>query len=237
MRGELTHRSLEPELMDVETLTLEDYRAFLEDLALVNILTLTHRPILAWLDRAIRDLPTLDKLTILDVGFGYGDLLRRVHRWSALRRRTVDLIGIDLIPLSEVIARAATHAGIPIEYRTADVFRFNPGRPVDFVISSQTAHHLSQKELVAFVRWMEQIAKRGWFIADLHRHSIPFHSFRFLSRIGGLHRFVQNDGPLSIARSFRRADWDNIVAEAGLDRSDVAIRWHVPFRLCVSRLK
>jgi len=237
MGRSFAQRSPETELMDTEAVSLDDYRACLEDLAKVNALTLTHRPILNWLDRATRTLKPNERLTVLDVGYGYGDLLRRIHAWSRRRGRPVDLVGIDLNPLSETIARAATPAGVGIDYRTGDVFRFEPDRPIDFVISSQTTHHLSEAELVRFVRWMEQVATRGWFIADLHRHPVAFHGFRVLSRLARWHRFVQHDGPVSIARSFRKADWEKILHAAGLPPGAAQIRWHVPFRLFVSRLK
>ncbi|NBJ12074.1 methyltransferase domain-containing protein [Microvirga arsenatis] len=237
MGRSFAQRSHETELMDTEAVSLDDYRACLKDLATVNALTLTHGPILRWLDQTTRSLEPGERVTVLDVGYGYGDLLRRIHAWSRRRRRTVSLIGVDLNPMSEPIAREATPAGVPIEYRTGNVFDYQPEQPVDFIISSQTTHHMSDQELAAFVRWMEQVAARGWFIADLHRHAIPFHVFRVLSRAARWHRFIQHDGPVSIARSFRRQDWEQILDAAGLAPDAARIRWHVPFRLCVSRLK
>lgn len=223
--------------MDTEVIGLDDYAACLKDLATVNALTLTHRPILAWLDRAMRNIPPGEQVTILDVGYGYGDLLRRIEDWSRSHGRKVDLIGIDLNPLSEAIARAATSTGSSIDYQTGNVFDFKPAHPIDFVITSQTTHHFSHQELVTFVKWMEDVAKRGWFVADLHRHVVPFHVFQVLSRLARWHRFVQHDGPVSIARSFRREDWEQVLGSAGIDPNVVEIRWHVPFRLCVSRLR
>jgi SAM-dependent methyltransferase len=237
MGRDFTRRSPEQELMDIESVSLEDYQACLRDLSTVNALTLTHGPILKWLDRATRDLKPSDKITVLDVGYGYGDLLRRIHSWSLRRGRNVELIGVDLNPMSEAIAKAATPPDAPIRYLTGNVFDFRPEQPIDFIISSQTTHHLSNDELVTFITWMERVAGRGWFIADLHRHAIPFHAFRVLSRLARWHRFVQHDGPVSIARSFRRADWQQILAAAGLGSSEAEISWHVPFRLCVSRLR
>lgn len=237
MSRRFARRSAETELMDTELTSLEDYRACLEDLAVVNTLTLTHRPILAWLDRAMQDIPRETPVRILDVGYGYGDLLRRIASWSASRGWRADLIGIDLNPWSEPIARAATDPALPVTFLTGNVFDFEPDRPIDFIVSSQTAHHLSDHDLVALVQWMERVAGRGWFIADLHRHAVPYHSFRFLSRLAGWHRFVQHDGPVSIARSFRRPDWEKALHSAGLAPGTATIRWHVPFRLCVSRLR
>jgi len=237
MGRSFAERSHETELMDTETVSFEDYRACLKDLATVNALTLTHGPILTWLDRATRGLTPGERVTVLDVGYGYGDLLRKIHAWSRRKGRTIDLVGVDLNPMSEPIARAATPPGVSIDYRTGNVFDYKPERPIDFVISSQTTHHMVNEELATFIRWMEQVAARGWYIADLHRHPVPFHAFGALARVAGWHRFVQHDGPVSIARSFRKEDWEKILHAAGLAPGAAQIRWHLPFRLCVSRLK
>ncbi|WP_230533632.1 methyltransferase domain-containing protein [Microvirga roseola] len=237
MGRSFAERSLETELMDTESVGLEDYRQCLQHLAQVNTLTLTHRPILQWLDCVSGQLTPGHHLTVVDVGYGYGDLLRRIYAWSQRRGRPVDLIGVDLNPMSEPIARAATPVELRIDYQTGNIFDFELDRPVDLVISSQTTHHLSNAELVRFIIWMERIAARGWFIADLHRHAIPFHAFRLLSRLARWHRFVQHDGPISVARSFRREDWERILEAADTSPEAVSISWHVPFRLCVSRLR
>ena len=43
-------------------------------------------------------------------------------RCTSRRNRPVELIGVDLNPMSEPIARAATPVGVPIDYRTGNVF-------------------------------------------------------------------------------------------------------------------
>ena len=89
--------------------------------------------------------------------------------------------------------------------------------------------------MVRFLRWMEASAVRGWFVNDLHRHALAYHGFRALSRLAGWHRFVQHDGPISVARAFRHRDWERLLDEAGL-RGVAEVRWYTPFRLCVGRL-
>ena len=120
---------------------------------------------------------------------------------------------------------------------TANLFDYRPGGPVDIVLSALFAHHLDDDEVVRFLRWMEATARLGWFVSDLHRHTVPWHVFRAWSRLAGWHRFVQHDGPVSIARAFTRADWQGLVAQAGLPPDSVEIAWHAPFRLCVGRLR
>lgn len=236
-RPRFAARSREPELMDTEEVSLEDFRACLRDLATVNTLTLAKGPTLAWLGRATRGMKPGDRVTLLDVGFGYGDSLRAIHRWCVARGFEPDLMGVDLNPWSAASAQEATPSDMAIAYHTADVFAFAPERPIQFVVSSLFTHHLPDPELVRFVTFMERAATHGWFVNDLHRHAVPYYAFTVMARLARWHRFVQHDGPVSIARGFRRAEWERIVDAAGIARSAVDIRWHVPFRLCVGRLK
>ena len=49
-----------------------------------------------------------ERISLIDIGYGYGDVLRAIRLWSRHRGFVLDLIGLDLNPLSEPIARAAT---------------------------------------------------------------------------------------------------------------------------------
>src|SRR3712207_6454017 len=100
MGRSFAERSHETELMDTEEVSLDDYRACLKDLSTVNALTLTHGPILTWLDCATRKLQPDEPVTVVDVGYGYGDLLRRIYAWSRRKGRAISLVGVDLNPMS-----------------------------------------------------------------------------------------------------------------------------------------
>jgi 2-polyprenyl-3-methyl-5-hydroxy-6-metoxy-1,4-benzoquinol methylase len=228
---DLSIRSRDPEWMETETVPAEDFARCLGDLAVVNRVTFAHRPTLAWLARAVGG---ATEFSVLDVGFGEGDMLRAIARWAARHGKRPTLSGVDLDPYSALAARSKTPAGIAIEYHTGDVFAFAPASRPDFIISSLFTHHLSDAQVVAFLRWMEATAGRGWFVNDLHRHTIAYHGFRAMAAVAGWHRFVRHDGPVSIARAFRRADWQRYLAEAGVPGT---IAWRFPFRFCVERLR
>ncbi len=232
-------RSTADELMDTEPVSLAELTACLVDLAAVNRMTLAYRPTLRFLDRLAErgGLPAGRPLEVIDVGSGYGDMLRAIDGWAARRGVRVSLTGVDLNPWSRQAATAATEAGRPIRWVTADAFAYQPEAGIDVVVSSLFTHHLPDPLVVRFLSWMEATARRGWFVNDLHRHPVPYHFFLRFARVARLHRFVQHDGPVSIARAFVRSDWERLLAEAGIDRGAVDIRWRVPFRLTVQRLK
>ncbi len=227
------------ELMDDAGTDFATFRDCLVDLAKVNRLTLAYRPTLRFFAQlaASGRLPRERTVTILDVGSGYGDMLRRVDRWGARRGLNLQLAGVDLNPWSTSSAGEATAADRPIRYVTANVLEFDPPGRIDVVISSLFTHHLDEASLIRFVTWMEEHAEIAWFINDLHRHPIPYHAFRIVSRALRYHSFVQHDGPVSIARAFDVHDWRLVLASARLVSGAARIERRFPFRLCVTRVK
>jgi SAM-dependent methyltransferase len=228
-RAELT------EMID-EPCTRNELRACLRDLERLNRWFLGYRPILQWLDTAASP-RAAEPLRILDVGCGYGDTMRRIERWARARGIAVELTGLDINPDAVSIAAEATPPASAIRWVASDVFAQQPDKPVHFVISSLFTHHLTESDVIRFIEWMEHHATIGWFINDLSRAAIPYHLLRMFSKLARLHPFVQNDGPVSIARAFVREDWQRMCAAAGLDLRSVAIQPFKPARLCVSRRK
>jgi SAM-dependent methyltransferase len=223
-----------PELMDDPGVDFETFRACLADLAKVNRMTLAYRPTLAFLDRVFdqglwpRDRPAV----ILDVGSGYGDMLRLIARWAKAKSLDVRLVGLDRNPWA---ARSAERVlgSEGIRWISEDVFQRQGG--ADIVISSLFAHHLDDASLVRFLEWQEVNARIGWFINDLRRDPVSYCGFSVLARLMLWHRFVVHDGPVSIRRAFRPEDWTALLAKAGVRGARIE-PWF-PFRLCVSRIR
>ena len=221
------------ELMDGPS-SYAEFRDCLRDLEKVNRTIFSYHPTLKWIEQFVGagDRP----LHIVDVGCGGGDMLRRIAIWARSRGVAVKLTGIDLNPYAARAARELTGES-SIEWVTGDVLAYQPSTPIDVVLSSLFTHHLTGVEIVNFVRWMERVAERGWFINDLHRKIGSYYGFKILAWAMRWHRFVRHDGPVSIRRSFLREDWEGYCAAAGLREPDVRIDEVRPGRLCVSRVK
>ena len=225
------------ELMD-EPCSRETLRACLRDIARTNRWTFAYRPTLQWLNEIVTSLlHRSEPLRILDVGCGYGDGLRRIEQWAKARRIPVELTGLDLNPDATAIAVEATKASSVITWVTADILKYSSPLQPHLVISSLFTHHLSEEQIVQFLRWMEAHAQIGWFINDLSRAPVPYYVFRTFAKLVRLHPFVQYDGPVSVARSFIPAEWKAMCAAAGLDERSYEIRSFRSARLCVARRK
>ena len=230
----LAQRAIAEELMDAEDLDAAIYAEVVGDLARVNVVTMAARPTLDFLARGTaRDAGRMTSFRLLDVGFGDGDMLRRIARWAKRRGIVAELVGVDLNPRSELAATAHTPPDLAIRYVTGDYAAF-AGGGWDFIVSSLVAHHMTHAQLIAFLRFMDAESRRGWLVNDLHRHGFAHWGFPILARIAGWHRIVRLDGTLSIARSYRPAEWPPILMEAGVDTRAYRA---FPFRLCVERLR
>ena len=202
-------RSTADERMDTDCVDYDDYRRCLRDLARVNTVTMTHRPMLAWLARETAGLPSF---SLLDVACGHGDALRRIHRWAdATRDRSAARWhGSQSMGDAGGTRGDGPTARSPIA--TATCSRSTRRRNFDFIISSQFTHHLTDEQIVLFITWMEAHARRGWFIGDLHRHWLPYYGFGVLAWLARWHHFVLSDGRISIARAFVPEEWRRLIA-------------------------
>ena len=103
------------------------------------------------------------------------------------------------------------------------------------VISSLVTHHMDDAQRREFLRFMEDEARAGWFVNDLHRQRLPFAVYQLLASLLLVDPIVRRDGQLSVGRSFRRAEWTAMLADASIAGAGVH-RWF-PYRLCVERIR
>lgn len=235
-RPDLSRRSREAEWLDASDIEPGELEAALRDLARFNGTMFGHAPILRWLRDTVRNAPRDEPMSVLDVGCGYGDLLRAIRRWSRKRSVPLALHGIDLNPETIRIARAATPPEDEIAYHAADAFAYRPDAPVDLIVSSLLTHHLPDNAIVGFLRWMEATARRGWLICDLQRHVVPYYFIGLAGTLARLHPMVIHDGQISVARSLTRSEWRERLADAGIPHEAVTIRWFL-FRYAIGRVR
>jgi 2-polyprenyl-3-methyl-5-hydroxy-6-metoxy-1,4-benzoquinol methylase len=224
----LSVRATSEEELDHPSTKFLDYRKVMEELAVINRVTLTHRAVLAWLASQGRE-----KFSLIDVGCGGGDLLRAIQR----RYPQARLVGIDSNPRAATVAREQQlmqETDTPIHYRTGNVFHTPRSIKADYIVSSQVAHHLDDDEVVKLLQWMDDRSYIGWHLTDLHRNAFALYAFQFIGGAIGLHHITVDDGVISISRGFRRREWKEFIERAQVDANIV---WHPLFRYSISRIK
>jgi len=218
--------------MDGSDHSTPEYMECLRQLELINQWTGGYRPTLQAIGRFSEMQDSFERpLRILDIGFGHGDTLRMIAKWARKKKISVDLLGIDIEPLSAKLAQAATPEEFRITYRTEDIFEHRPDQPYDVILNSLFMHHLTNHQAVRVLRWMRQNSRLGFFINDLQRNRLAMVSIFLLTRLFGFNRLIRHDAPLSVARAFHHHELLQLGREADLDPARLSVRWHWAFRL------
>ena len=222
--------------MDDLTLANDALRQNLDELETINTWLGGYAPVLNALQRLKSRFPAGRPLRVADLGSGGGDTLRHVARWARKNGVTVELTGIDANQFMLEYATAKSREYPEISYRQFDIFSPEfQAQPYDVLTCSLFCHHFTDDELVLLLRQWHRQAGVAVVINDLHRHWLAYHSIKWLTRLLGGSYLVRHDAPLSVARAFRRPDWQALLARAGI--TNYELRWRWAFRWQVVLLK
>ena len=148
--------------------------------------------------RALRPALRSGARTVLDVGCGGGDVLRRLASLAERDGLEAAFLGID--PDARAIDFARSQPAVPnVTFECADVYSFS--RRCDLLLSNHVLHHLADAEIPAFCRASERLASVGAVHADIRRSGLALGLFPF---VGGWFRgsFILEDGLRSVRRAF-----------------------------------
>ena len=155
--------------------------------------------------------------TLLDIGFGGGDIPRSLAAWA--RRDGFDLtitaVEQDERALSYVAALPGCE-GVKFCRASLDELR-RDSCMFDFVISNHVLHHVPDSELAQFRQQVEALTSRMAIMNDIVRSTTSYHLFAALAPLMHRNSFSVPDGLVSIRRSFTR---DELAAALGS-------KWHV----------
>jgi SAM-dependent methyltransferase len=227
---DFSKRSDEKELLDGDNIPFKDIERNMLELDLINTWLGGHGISIMGLKRLVKE---RKRVTICEIGCGGGDNLRVLSRYCHRRHIAVQVTGIDSNAHCITVARERWKEGnaewVCSDYRKAV---FAKGKP-DIIFSSLFCHHFTDGELAEQLRWMEANAGIGWFINDLHRHPVAYHTIRRLTGWWSRSYLVKQDAPLSVLRGFTRQEWRKILQEAGVEH--YTLQWKWAFRWLVSK--
>jgi 2-polyprenyl-3-methyl-5-hydroxy-6-metoxy-1,4-benzoquinol methylase len=225
---DLSHRSTQDEIMDDLHSSGPVIDQTLRELETINTLLGGNYVTLNGLDKLLNDREFTLPLTIADLGCGGGDILRLISGWAERKNLHVQLTGFDANPNITDFAKKHTPQK-NIQYQAVNIFsEAFKAQTFDVVVSTLFFHHFTSDQLALFFKQLKQQTSLGIVINDLHRHWFAYYSIQWLTRLFSKSPMVINDAPLSVARSFRKKDWEEIMEKAGI--THYSIRWMWAFR-------
>jgi 2-polyprenyl-3-methyl-5-hydroxy-6-metoxy-1,4-benzoquinol methylase len=167
-----------------------------------------------------------DTASVLDIGCGGGDVLRRLARWAKRDGLSVRLTGID--PDERAIRFACDQTNPPnVRFAQNDSRTLaQGGQRFTVVLSNHVLHHLGSAEVTALCTDSEALASRLVLHNDIARSMLAFRLFPF-ARLLFRHSFIVEDGLRSIRRSFT-AEEIRSLAPSGWDvQTAVPFHWQL----------
>ncbi|SMO96103.1 class I SAM-dependent methyltransferase [Gracilimonas mengyeensis] len=149
--------------------------------------------------------------TMLDIGFGGGDLPVRMQQWA--RQDGIDLFvtAIDPDPRAFRFVQK-NRPKAPVQWQqTSSSALAEKGQSFDFVISNHLLHHLTDSQAVDMMQETSALARKKVIFNDIERSAIGYGLFNVFSRPLFRKSFITEDGLTSIKRSFTRDELRRVV--------------------------
>jgi ubiquinone/menaquinone biosynthesis C-methylase UbiE len=179
-----------------------------------------------------------ETITILDVGCGDGEMLRACARYGDSAGLTLQLIGVDA---NENILNEAKERSRDLEnisFKRMDVFSEELVE-VDFDIAlcSLFLHHFSDTEIIQILNKLIVKSKIGVVVNDLHRSRLAFGLFKLFGIAFLKTPIARHDGLVSIARSFKRKELEQLIRSSTNEVATVKWKWAFRYQGVLKKTK
>lgn len=225
---DLSQRSYTKELMDSDEIPFSDMAQTLKELNIINTRLGGHAITISGVKKL---LASNEEVRICEIGCGGGDNLKAIQSYCAKHNIRATFTGIDIN--KECIAFAKEqYPDLPCEWICSDysIVDLSANKP-DIIFSSLFCHHLDDDQLRVMLQWLRQNSATGFFVNDLHRHWLAYYLIKYITRFFSRSYLVKNDACLSVARSFKKSEWQDFLHNAGYDK--FSINWQWAFRWLV----
>jgi hypothetical protein len=212
---DLRRRVREAEWMDRPDADVRDLWRSLRFIRHINVALRYTRATIGHLQRFSKAWPRGRTIRMIDFATGSADIPRAILRWGDSNGFQVQIVGIDLHPLTAQIAVAggAPDPRLNIVRADATSAPFADGS-FDYALTAMFLHHLDDDQAVTVLREMDRVAARGIIAADLLRNRRAYAWISLLTL--GANPIVRHDARVSVAQAFTRDEVLKLGDRAGV---------------------
>ena len=194
-----------------------DLRATLDDLDRLNTWFGGYALTLTRVRRVARQLPADQRLVVVDVGGGRGDLAVCIVRWARRVGRPVRVIVLDRDATMLALARRRTarFPEIALVCGDATALPLRPGA-ADVAVAALTLHHMTPDDAAAALGAMSAAAPVV-VVNDLLRTPTSLALVWLATRVFRLHPVSCHDGPVSVRRAYTAQELTALARRNGRD--------------------
>jgi len=225
-----SNRVYDKELLDRDDIPFGDILRNMKELNTINSLLGGHAITRKGLAKLLpaSDRSKSEPVIIAEIGCGGGDNLRVLRSYCLKHGIPASFTGID-ININCIESALLEDKSNAIQYIHSDYRLVEFEEKPDIIFSSLFCHHFNEEELRSMFRWMYSNCKLGFFINDLQRHIVAYHSIRMLTTLFSKSYLVKHDAPLSVRRGFNKHELQQLLAASGIPVSSVSWEWAFRF--------
>ncbi|MCG2430337.1 methyltransferase domain-containing protein [Aequorivita xiaoshiensis] len=230
------HRSSQVEVMDSLDFQGEELKNLLNDLKTINKWLGGNHITIDGVKKLIKNHSKGTTVTILDIGCGDGEMLRRCADYSAKQNLSFKLIGIDFNENILEIAKSKSAAYSNISFLNMDVVNNTEAIPeTDIVLCTLFLHHFNNEEIKKLTKKILIKSRLGIVINDLERSKLAFNLFKLVHKLFLKTKTARHDGLISIAKGFKKNELVKFSEHIPNQRSTIRWCWAYRFQWIIKK--
>lgn len=232
-----TYRSDEPEIMDDFSLEGEELRDALDKIARINQLLGGNKLTLSGLKEILFQINKENLITIVDVGCGNGDMLRKIADFGIENGYNFKLVGIDAnaFTVNHAVNLSLNYSNI--SFLCEDIFTLDRNKmDCDVVLCTLTLHHFKDNEIIEILNFFKKCAKLGIVINDLQRSAVAYRLFQFLCVTFRLNAMSREDGLISILRGFKKEELVQFSEQLNFKKYSIHWKWAFRYQWIIKNI-
>jgi 2-polyprenyl-3-methyl-5-hydroxy-6-metoxy-1,4-benzoquinol methylase len=229
-----TNRSKEIEIMDDLDMSGELLISSLDQLARINKWLGGNKITIDGIKAILKNQGKDRTVSIVDLGCGNGDLLRKVADFGRKSGYKFQLLGIDANQATIDYAIHLSAKYPEIAYKKEDVLseEFKKHK-YDIATCTLFLHHFEDAIALNFIQTLLKNAKIGVVVNDLHRHRLAYYLFNLLTSVIK-NQMTREDGLTSILKAFKRKDLEGFSKKLNF-KSTITWRWAFRYQWIITK--
>lgn len=225
-----------PEIMDDFDLKGVVLMNALNKIAKINQFLGGNRLTRRGVEKLLKKVPVSNRITILDVGCGNGDMLRRLADFGIRNKLNLELIGVDANAFTVDYAVELSKKYPNISFRCEDVFSQSFSElKFDILLCTLTLHHFKKEEILELLALFNKNSRLGFVINDLHRNVVAYRLFQLLCFVFRLNEMSRKDGLISILRGFKKEELISFSEQLNFKKYSIQWKWAFRYQWIVEK--
>lgn len=156
-----------------------------------------------------------DKLRVVDLATGSGDIPRLIVDHARKIRANVEIDALDWQPATLEVARKLSANYPEIAYREANILEWNSVEAYDIALCTLALHHFSSEDAVRLLRKCREISNGFVLVSDLRRSFSLIAGVYLLTAVIFREPMTRHDARLSSIRAFSFFEMRDLAQRAG----------------------